>query len=300
MNKKSTKDNSKYLVTQGWASIIINLFLFVIKYAAGISSHSLALIADAWHTLSDSISSIIVLISAKIAKKPADREHPFGHGRVDLIASLIIGVILGIIGFNFLWEGVQRLISQERIAYKSSAIVVTIISILCKEGLAQYAFWAKKKTGFETLYADGWHHRSDAISSGVLLIGILFSDLFWWIDSVLSIIISVLIFQATYEIMKRAINPLIGEQVNDRIKKDINKICQMVHKEELHPHHFHIHRYGSHTELTFHIMLDGNMDVARAHDISEKIEIEVKKKLGFEATIHYDPFDEDIIESLPL
>ncbi len=279
----------KYLKQQGWLSVFINLFLFVFKYWAGIMSNSLALIADAWHTLSDSLSSIIVLITAKISEKPADKEHPFGHGRADLIASLIIGVILGVVGFHFFWDGVQHLLGGKKVEYKQSAIIVTAISILAKEGLAQYAFWANRKTGFQTLYADGWHHRSDAISSLVVLVGILFSKYIWWIDSVLTIIISILIFQATYEIMKKAIDPLMGERPKESLIMEVKNICFDITGKDIVPHHFHVHHYGDHTELTFHIMLDGKMNITDAHLICEKIEDAIRDKFSYDATIHYDP-----------
>ena len=252
-------------------------------------SQSLALIADAWHTLSDSISSIIVLISAKITSMPADKDHPFGHGRADLIASLIIGAILGFIGFNFLKEGIQKLISQTEVQFKTSAIVVTIISVISKEALAQYSFWAGRKTGYETLFADGWHHRSDAISSVVVLVGILVSGNFWWIDAVLSIVISLLIFQATYEIMKRAVSPLMGERPSENLIQMINAICEETTMQEVFPHHFHMHRYGNHTEMTFHIKLDGKMSLSAAHAICEVIEEAIREKMQIEATIHFEP-----------
>ncbi len=252
-------------------------------------SNSLALIADAWHTLSDSISSIIVLITARIAKIPADKEHPFGHGRADLIASIIIGAILGFIGFNFLQEGISKLIHHTAVQFKTSAIVVTVVSVLSKEALAQYSFWAGRKTGYQTLFADGWHHRSDAISSIVVLVGILVSDYFWWIDGVMSIVISLFIFQATYEIMKRAASPLMGEQPSEKLINNIKALCLETANQDVYPHHFHMHRYGEHTELTFHIKLDGKMSLTAAHDVCEEIEGAIREKMQFEATIHFEP-----------
>lgn len=279
----------KYAKTASWISIIANLLLFIIKYLAGIASHSLALIADAWHTLSDSLSSIIVLISTRITQIPADEEHPFGHGRADLIASIIIGVILAVVGFNFFWEGANRLMDHTSVEYKNSAIIVIVISILAKEGLAQYAFWASKKSGFQSLKADGWHHRSDSISSILVLVGIFVNQYFWWVDSVLSMLISFLLFHATYEIMRNAISPLMGEAPSSKLIAQIDQVCNEVAGRDIDPHHFHIHRYGRHAELTFHIRLDKDMSVEEAHDIAKKIELKVRKKLKIEATIHYDP-----------
>ena len=178
----TTNKKNRLAYIEGWLSIFTNIILFGLKYWAGIVTGSVAIIADAWHTLSDSISSVIVLIGIKISDKPADKEHPFGHGRAELIASMIIGVLLAIIAFNFVLESIEKLKDHESVVYGKLAIIVTIVSILSKEMLAQYAFWAGRKIKSPILKADGWHHRSDAISSILILIGIFIGKYFWWVD----------------------------------------------------------------------------------------------------------------------
>jgi cation diffusion facilitator family transporter len=245
--------------------------------------------ADAWHTLSDSISSIIVLVATLISNKPPDKEHPFGHGRAELIAAIIIGVILGLIGFEFAKDSISRLINHESVVFGKFAIWVTVISVVVKEGLAQYAFWTFRKTGNVTLKADGWHHRSDAISSLIILIGIFAGSYFWWIDAVLGLVVSMLIFYAAYEIISEGTDPLLGEKPESKLMDDLKAIAKEACGIDTHVHHVHVHRYGEHVELTMHIKLPKDTTLEEAHDIADVIEIEVSKKLNIEATIHMEP-----------
>ena len=275
--------------TEGWLSITGNVALFVLKYWAGMVSGSVAIIADAWHTLSDSLSSIIVLVGMKISKKPADREHPFGHGRAELIASLFIGVMLAVIAYSFLMESVQRLQAHESAQYGTIGILAMVASIAVKEGLAQYAFWAGKKVNSNTLKADGWHHRTDAISSVMILVGIFLGKYFWWIDGVLGILVAGMIGWAAYGIIRDAVHPLMGEKPPERLIRRLQQIGHQALGFDPKPHHVHIHRYGEHVELTFHIHLDGSLSLEEAHDYIVKLENAVEKQLEMTATIHADP-----------
>ncbi len=281
------KKNIAYL--QGWVSIVVNGILFAFKYWAGFVTGSLALMADAWHTLSDSLSSVIVLIGTKISSKPPDKEHPFGHGRAELIAAIIIGVILGLIGFEFARDSITRLVNRESVEFGSFAIWVTAVSIVVKESLAQFSFWASRKTENPSLKADGWHHRSDAISSLIILIGIFAGSYYWWIDGVLGLVVSGLLFYAAYEIIKEGTDPLLGEKPNKKLKADLKKIAKEASGMDTHLHHLHMHRYGAHIELTMHIKLPKDTTLEGAHKIADDIEIEIAKKLNIEATIHMEP-----------
>ena len=274
---------------EGIVSIITNIVLFGLKYWAGIVSGSVALIADAWHTLSDSLSSVFVIAGTKLSSKKPDKEHPFGHGRWEQITSIFIGFFLGIIAYEFLKESIEKFNAGESAHFGTIAIVVTVISILLKEGLAQYAFYVGRKTKNLAVKADGWHHRTDALSSIVVLAGILLRNYFWWIDSTLGIIISAMIFYAAFEIIKKAINKLLGEVPSDDLLDQINRIIREAEPRDLHPHHFHIHNYGTHTELTFHIKFEKNLDISTAHQIATMIENAIREQLNIETTIHIEP-----------
>ncbi|MFC1898526.1 cation diffusion facilitator family transporter [Candidatus Cloacimonadota bacterium] len=277
---------------QAVLSIILNLILFGIKIFAGIRSGSIAIIADAWHTLSDSFSSIILLFGFRIAAKPADEEHPFGHGRAEIIATMIVGLILAMIGFSFLLESIKRLQVQQAASFGTLAYIVTIISIISKEGMAQFAFRSGKKHDSYLLIADGWHHRSDAISSFVVLIGIFLGRILWWVDGALGIIMAFLLFYASYDILRNSINPLIGEEADDNLTISIVELIKSHIVQPVHMHHLHVHKYGDHLEVTFHIELEPNMKLSEAHQIADDIEILLRSKMKIEATIHLEPLPE--------
>jgi len=274
---------------EGWLSIVVNVLLFGLKYWAGIVTHSVAIIADAWHSLSDSLSSIVLLVGVKAATKPADRKHPFGHGRAELIASVIIGILLVIVGFNFFMEAISKLSKREAADFGTLAIVVTIISVVVKEGIAQFSFWAFRQTGSQVLKADGWHHRSDAISSVVILLGIFFGKYFWWVDGALGILIAILILYAAYDILREGINPLLGEHPDEDLVSRIKVIAERFAPSAVDVHHIHCHRYGIHLELTFHIYLDGTMSLDDSHAVADTIETAIREELDIEATIHVEP-----------
>lgn len=283
---------TRFSYTEGWLSIGINIVLFILKYTVGIFSSSIAITADAWHSLSDSITSIIIILSTKISKKPPDKEHPFGHERINLIASIIIGVLLFTVAFNFFESSIKRLISRQGATYGIWAILVMIISILAKEGLARYALFTFRKTGLEMLKADAWHHRSDALSSLIVLIGIFLGKFFWWIDGILGITISIVIMYAAYEVFKESIGPILGEPPDERLIKHVKRICNEASDiGNLYAHHFHIHNYGTHKELTFHLMFPKNMSIESCHRIATDIEKRIKKELNIETTIHLESRD---------
>lgn len=282
-------NNQSYIIKEGWISIFSNLLLFGLKYWAGLVSGSIALIADAWHTLTDSVSSIIVLIGGKISNKPADEEHPFGHGRAEHIAAIIIGVLLAIVAFDFVLSSIEKFNSGKAGNFGLIAIIVTIISIIGKEAMAQYAFWGYRKTASSILKADAWHHRTDSLSSVIILIGILVGEYFWWIDSLLAFIVALMIAYASYEILSKEIRDLLGVNIDPKLIRDIKDEVDVLFEREVYIHHFHLHQYGNHNELSCHIKLPPEMPLDEAHKICTKIENRIKDKFDLVTTIHPEP-----------
>ena len=284
-------DKTKAGYIEGIVSIIINCILFVFKLWVGIISGSIALVADAWHTMSDSLSSLVLIISVKLSSRKPDKEHPFGHGRWEQIGAIFIALILVIIAYDFIKDSIIRLNNRETAHFVTFAFIVTFISIIAKEALAQYAFYLGRRTGNISIKADGWHHRTDALSSLVVLIGMFFSKSFWWIDSILGIIISLMLAYIAYEIVKESVAKLLGEEPSPEL---INKISENVHTiyhNDLQLHHFHIHNYVTHQELTLHIKLDKNLSIETGHKIATDIENSIKEQFGIIATVHVEPMD---------
>ena len=286
------EESQKAQVLEGTVSIVVNAVLFVVKFWVGMLTGSVALMADAWHTMSDSLTSIFVVIAAKLAARKPDKEHPFGHGRWELIASLLIAFILGMIGYQFLTDSISRFQNRESVVYGTIALVITVISIFVKEALAQFGFYLGKKYDNPVITADGWHSRTDSMSSVIVLIGIIitrFIDGLWWMDSVLGVFCAIAIFYAAYKIMMEAITGILGEEPKQELIDDINNEVKKLFDYDLKLHHFHLHNYISHKELTFHMLIDGELTVKQGHDIATAVEVMIKEKFNMDATIHIEP-----------
>ncbi len=282
-------ERTKLSYQAGIVSLFVNLVLFVFKYYAGIVSGSVALIADAWHTLSDSLTSLIIIGGVKLSTKKATTRHPFGYGRWEQIAAIFIAFILAIVAYEFGRESVEKLSLHQKASFGTIALIATITSIIVKEALAQYAFFIGRKTNNTSVRADAWHHRSDALSSVIVLAGILLQDYFWWIDGVLGLAIAGMLVYAVFDIMNDAINKLIGEKPEEELIERIKTLAVEFGGEGIEPHHFHLHTYGEHRELTFHIKIDGKLPLVEAHALAHGIENEIRERCGVEATIHADP-----------
>ena len=279
----------KDVVLAGWISMIVNTILAIIKFWAGTVSGSIALIADAWDTFTDCISSVIIIWGGRLARKPADQEHPFGHGRAEHITTIAIGVILAILSFNFIVSSYEKFISREGGQFGLIAIVVTAISILSKTVLATYEMWVSKKANSSALKANGWNHYLDALASIMIMTGIFLGKYFWWTDALMAFIIALIIAYGAYEIITNEINKLLGHDIDPQLIDGISKEVYALMQKDLFPHHFHLHDYGKHKELSFHVKLPAQMTINEAHDIATRIELMVFEKFGITTTIHVEP-----------
>jgi cation diffusion facilitator family transporter len=285
-------NSEKAQVFEGILSVVINAILFAVKLWVGMVTGSIALVADAWHTMSDSATSIFVVFAAKLAAKKADKEHPFGHGRWELITSLLIAGVLVMIGYEFLTNSIERFKNRESVIYGTLAIAITIVSIIVKEILTQVAFYLGKKYKNAVITADGWHHRSDSLSSVVVLAGIVvtqFTSNLWWMDSVLGAFCAFAIFYVSYKIMAESITKLLGEAPDQNFIDELKAEVSKVYDKELHLHHIHLHNYITHRELTLHMRLDQDLTIEVGHKIATDVENMIKERFHMETTIHVEP-----------
>ena len=289
---RKTKSREQAQIQAGVLSILVNTILFGIKLWVGLLTGSIALMADAWHTMSDSLTSVMMIPAAKLAAKRADKSHPFGHGRWELIASMLMAFVLGAIALEFLTSSIGRFRDRESVIFGTLALVITIISIILKEALAQYEFYLGRKYKNPVITADAWHSRTDSISSVAILLGIIitkiWSDL-WWMDSVLGIICALVIFYAAFEIMRDVITKILGEEPKQEFIEELTGEIKKVYGNDLCLHHFHIHNYITHKELTFHIRLNKDMTIEESHVIATGIENIIEDEFHMSATIHIDP-----------
>ncbi len=276
---------------EGWVSIVLNTLLFGIKYWAGGRIGSVSMVADAWHTLSDTLTSVVVIVGFWIMARPPDDRHPFGHARAENIAAIIIGVLLAVVGAFFGYESVQRLLHRQAVSFSLFAILVFLASALLKEGLALFAFWAGKKAGSQAVTADGWHHRSDAIASALIVAGALLGGRLWWMDGALGIGVSLLIIWAAVGIVRSSSSILLGEAPDEEMKSSVLASVRKEYPQVNDVHHLHLHRYGHNVELTLHLRLPPAMSVGQSHEISRRIEERLRSELKLEPTVHIEPSD---------
>ncbi len=277
---------------EGIVSIIINTILFIIKYLVGITYNSIAVITESIHTLSDSLTSAVVIISFWIAYKPPDEEHPFGHGRAESVGAIVVGTLLAVTAYELLNESVRRYLSSESMMFNWVLIVVLLLSAIVKELLARWSLRLGIKYDSKALVGDAWHHRSDAILSVLVCLGILLSSYYWWVDSVLGMIVSTLIMFIAIKLVINTSKDIMGYKLPSKLEVEIKDLISSISKDISDIHHIHIHKYGEHTEITLHIRLPPNMRLSEAHEIASKVEEELKNRYGWEVTVHIEPTKE--------
>jgi len=280
---------TKIGVFEGWVSVFVNGILFVIKLAIGIMVGAVSVIADAIHTLSDVVSSVVVIWGFKQAEKPADVEHPYGHGRAEYIATLIIAILLVVAGIEFIQVAVNRIRNPELVSSEWWMVVALSATILMKEVTAQYAEFLSSKIASGTLHADAWHHRTDAISS-LLVVGALIAGNYGYpaVDGWAGLGVAFFLIYTGYEIAKEAVDDLIGRPPSSEEVETIRQIVMGV-DGVLGAHDITVHSYGHDKFISVHVEIDAIKSTGEAHDISEEVEENLKIALGVEPTVHMDP-----------
>jgi cation diffusion facilitator family transporter len=279
----------RYGVLEGWVGILGNLLLFAVKLGAGIRINSVSLIADAVHTLTDVITSGIVVISFNVAQKPGDRQHPYGHGRVEYIATLVIALLLFLASHEFLKTSLNRLVAPSPVRYNLGVFTILMLSAVSKEWMFSFARDLGNMVQSSALIADAWHHRSDAIASfciGLGLLGVLAG--FPRIDGVLGILVSLLIAYTAYDLGRGSVNKLLGEGPPEALVKEI-KECALEVEGVKDIHDIEVHDYGDSKHISAHIGVDPALDVKQAHHITDQVSQKIESRLNAVIHLHVDP-----------
>lgn len=255
-------------------SIIGNLILSLFKFIAGIVANSGAMISDAVHSSSDVISSVIVIIGVRISAKESDREHPYGHERMECVASIILSVILAVTGLFIAWEAILKISSgnYNKLSVPGYlALIAAVVSIIAKEGMYQYTRVYAKRIDSLALMADAWHHRSDALSSIGALIGIGGAIIgFKVLEPVASIVICIFILKAAYDIFLDSIDKMVDHSCDEDTEKEIYdeimKVEGVIRIDMLQTRIF-----GSKIYVDVEIAADGNKKLIETHQIAENV-----------------------------
>lgn len=274
--------------------ILVNLLLFAFKMIAGTLSGSLAIRADAFNNLSDAGSSVISLVSFKISAKPADRHHPFGHARIEYVASMIVCFLIFFIGAELVVGAVEKFLVPAIPAFHLLAVIILACSVLCKLWLGFFNRSLGKRINSDVLRATAADSFSDAAATAVVLIATLVAPLLpelvgQYVDPVMSGLVSALIFVAGANILNDTKNAILGEAPSAEVLQKI-RATVAEYPDALAIHDMVVHNYGAgHTIASLHVEVDGKKDIFALHDTIDLIERRLREECGIEATIHLDP-----------
>ncbi|MDE6316837.1 MAG: cation diffusion facilitator family transporter, partial [Muribaculaceae bacterium] len=265
----------------------VNALLIVFKFIAGIVGRSSAMTADAVHSLSDLITDAIVLIFVKIAGRPSDESHDYGHGKYETLATMVIGLILAAAGVALMVNGIKeviRSIGGEVLPRPGViALVVAVVSIISKEWLFRFTAKAGRETDSQIVVANAWHHRSDAISSGGTLAGIagamFLGDNWRILDPIAAVIVSVFIVKSGYDIIRPAVSELLEASLPEAQEKEIVDIASSIPGIE-NIHNLRTRRIGNIIAVEFHAKMDGDLPLSEAHALAPRAEKLIKQKFG--------------------
>lgn len=270
--------------------IMLNVFLFVGKYAAGVISGSIAITADAFNNLSDAGSSFVTLVGFKMAGKKADATHPFGHGRIEYISGLVVSIAIILMGFELLKTSVDKLLHPVNVKSDTLAIIILIISICVKIYMFAYNTMVGKKISSGAMKATALDSLSDSVATTVVLISMLvlyFAHVN--IDGIGGIAVALFILWTGCNSAKDTLSPLLGQAPDEEFVRSVEKIV-LEHKEILGVHDLIVHDYGpGRIFVSLHGEVNGDDDIYMIHDVIDNIEHELFEELSCEAVIHMDP-----------
>ncbi len=277
-------------------TIIGNTALSALKLAAGIIAHSSAMISDAVHSASDVFSTFIVMIGIHLSSKKADKEHPYGHERLECEAAIILAMVLFITGLGIGIDACRTIFRGHYDELEPPgvlALAAAVLSIACKEAMYRYTAYHAKRIDSSALMADAWHHRSDALSSVGALIGIAGAMMGYPVmDAVASLAIFVFIAKAAYDIFKEAMDKMVDKSCDEETEREI-RACVLENKDVLGIDMLHTRIFGNKIYVDVEILADGSLPLRQAHAIAEDVHVRIER--GFPKVkhimVHVNPAD---------
>ncbi|KEH95852.1 cation diffusion facilitator family transporter [Clostridium novyi] len=293
-NISDTKVRDSYGYLGGIIGVIVNMALFLIKLSVGLIVKSIAVTADAFNNLSDALSSIITIAGFKIASKPADEKHPFGHGRIEYLSGLIVAFMVMLVGFQFTKSSFNRIMNPEKVYFQAIPFILILISILAKIWLSRFNKYIGIKINSSALQASALDALGDVITSSTVALSLLLSK---WIDfpidGYIGIVVSLFILYSGFSLVKETVDPLLGEAPDpefiQQLENDIlsyDNICGV--------HDIIIHNYGPGRIMgSLHAEVPCDISIVTIHEIIDKAEKELSAKYGLFLVIHMDPINTD-------
>lgn len=277
---ETEQDFEKTAMRVSAVSIAANFVLTVFKLVAGVIAHSGAMISDAIHSASDVFSTIVVIIGIRISRRDSDKDHPYGHERLECVAAIVLATILAATGLGIGASALRKITGGDYAALAVPgilALVAAVVSILVKEGMYQYTKISAKRIDSSALMADAWHHRSDALSSVGALIGIAGARLgFPILDPVASLVICFFIEKAAYDIFMDAVDKMVDKACDEQTEKEL-ETCALAQEGVLGVDLLHTRVFGNKIYVDIEICADGSMTLGCAHGIAEHVHDSIEK-----------------------
>lgn len=289
---RNPKVRDSYGKLAGIVGILSNTLLCVMKILVGLISGSIAIVADAINNLADASSSLITLIGFKLAGMPEDKEHPYGHARIEYLAGLLVSVIIIVVGFELGKGSVEKIITPTPTEFNATVVIVLLLAIGIKVWQAVFNIAAGKKINSMTLIATGADSRNDVISTSVVLLSLIIGHVFEiQIDGYMGVLVALFIIWSGIGLVRETVSPLLGEAPDPEMVKEIEDIANE-HEGVLGIHDLVVHNYGpGKVFASLHVEVDAAVDVMVSHDMIDNIEHEVSQQLNITCTVHMDPID---------
>ncbi len=287
-NHKEVRDSYGYLASI--IGILANIFLFIVKISVGLISHSIAVTADAFNNLSDAASSIITFLGFKLASKPADKEHPFGHGRIEYISGLVVSFMVLLVGFEFIKSSFDRIINPSTVNFQWIPFLLILFSIIIKLWLSSFNKYIGNAINSGALKASSLDALSDVVTSSSVALSLLLAKwISFPIDGYFGILVSLFIMYSGVSLIKETLDPLLGEAPD---KKLVSEIIEKVMSYDLimGVHDLIVHNYGpGRCMASIHAEVPSNESIVKIHEVIDKAENEISEKLDILLVIHMDP-----------
>ena len=288
----ANKKRSTYGKICGGVGIFLNILLFVGKFAAGLISNSIAITADAFNNLSDAGSSLVTLIGFKLAEQKPDSDHPFGHGRIEYLAGLVVSAVILMMGFELVKDSIDKILNPSPVEFSVVVLIILVVSILLKCYMAYYNFVYGKRFESSTLRATATDSLSDCVSTSVVLLATVighFTEV--QIDGFCGIAVGILIFVAGVNAARETLSPLLGESPDPEFVQQIEDIVLSYDTDNIIGiHDLIVHDYGPGRRIiSLHAEVPAEGDILVMHDVIDNLEMKFRHELGCLTTIHMDP-----------
>lgn len=287
---KSPELRKRFGILSGTVGIIANLLLSVGKFFAGIMTGSIAISADAFNNLSDAISSIVTLICFRTSDSPADREHPFGHGRIEYISGLIVSIAIIFMGIEFIKTSIEKIFNPEPVVASTVPIVILVVSLVIKLWMGYFNNKIGNAINSTAIKAAAFDSVSDSIVTITILVGMAVTYFTgFYVDAYSGILVACFVILTGLKMIKESTGPLLGQAPDPELVKSINSLvlkCPYI----LGIHELTVHNYGpGKLVISMHAEVPANKNIMELHDAVEEVENKLKHKFKCQATIHIDP-----------